>query len=371
MGQERILDKAMKNWLIRHKKWLLPFVLAILVKLFSLNSTWVEHWYATGIYPLVARLQRILLGWLPISLGDLLYGVLAVYIIYKAFRFFKRLVLRRFTRFYIKQQLLQAAVFFLWLYVGFQVLWGLNYDRKGIAWQLNLEVKKYSTEDLGTVLTLIKQRLNETVDTTGAMQQMANKQFQYKTAVRAYDEVARQYPFLRYQNRSVKSSLYGAIGNYLGFLGYYNPFSGEAQVNTTVPVFVQPNITCHEMAHQLGYAKENEANFVGYLAGKASPDQRLRYSAYFDLLQYAAIELQLRDSALARKLLLDLHPQVRKDLKEWKAFREQHKNPLEQLVMWAYGHYLKANSMPNGIATYNEVIAWLVAYYKKFGAGAI
>ncbi len=66
--------------------------------------------------------------------------------------------------------------------------------------------------------------------------------------------------------------MYSYLGNYLGFTGYYNPFTGEAQVNTTVPLFVQPFTTCHEIGHQLGYAKENEANFAGYLAAKSSPD---------------------------------------------------------------------------------------------------
>ena len=49
------------------------------------------------------------------------------------------------------------------------------------------------------------------------------------------------------------------------FLGYYNPFTGEAQVNTNVPAFVIPFTTCHEMAHQIGYASESEASFVGFL----------------------------------------------------------------------------------------------------------
>ncbi len=56
------------------------------------------------------------------------------------------------------------------------------------------------------------------------------------------------------------------LGNYLGFTGYYNPFTGEAQVNTTVPQFLLPNIALHEMGHQIGYAKEDEANFSAYLA---------------------------------------------------------------------------------------------------------
>jgi hypothetical protein len=77
--------------------------------------------------------------------------------------------------------------------------------------------------------------------------------------------------------------LWGWLGNYVGFTGYYNPFTGEAQVNTTVPKFLQPFTASHEVAHQLGYAKEMEANFVGYLAASHSTDTLFRYSVYLDL----------------------------------------------------------------------------------------
>jgi hypothetical protein len=371
MSGEFLRRTDWKKWTVANRKWLLPLALALLVKLFSLNSTWVEKAYSTGLYPLISRVQRFLLGWLPFSLGDLFYGFLVLYILYKTGRFFRRLFKKQFTKAYLKAQLSTFAVFALWLYVGFQMLWGLNYSRKGIAWQLQLDVKAYSNDDLAAVLSLVKAQVNANVDTTGNMSELSNKKLQFRMAMEAYTAVEKEYPFLAVSGRSVKPTLYGYIGNYLGFLGYYNPFSGEAQVNTTVPVYVQPNITCHEMAHQLGYAKENEANFVGYLAAKSAADRRFRYSAYFDLLQYAALELQVRDSALARRTLLGLHPQVRKDLAEWREFRLRHRNPIESVVMWFYGQYLKANSMPNGVSTYNEVVAWLVAYYKKYGAGKI
>ena len=94
----------------------------------------------------------------------------------------------------------------------------------------------------------------------------------------AYRYAAREHPALLYFYPSVKFSFYGYLANYLGFSGYYNPFTGEAQVNTTVPRFVQPFTTCHEIGHQLGYAKEKEANFCGFLATKSSPDPAFRYS---------------------------------------------------------------------------------------------
>lgn len=355
----------------KNRSLLIPLLAALLIKLFSLNPALVERWYATGIYPALARVQRILLGWLPLSMGDLLYCFLAGYIIYKTFRFFRRLFKRQFTRPYVYRQLRAFVIFFAWLYTGFYLLWGLNYSRRGIAWQLQLDVQPYSTTQLAAVIEILKTRLHENAGTTGGMMEMKQKRRLFSLGAEAFAAAAEKYPFLALGGRSVKPSLFSYAGNYLGFLGYYNPFSGEAQVNTTVPVFLQPNITCHEMAHQAGYAKENEANFVGYLAARTSSDRRFRYSAYFDLFQYAYAEMTLRDTAMARQLLNGLHPQVISDTQELIRFRKAHKNPVEQLVQWLYGHYLKANSMPNGVDTYNEVVAWLIAFYKKMGADAV
>ena len=132
-------------------------------------------------------------------------------------------------------------------------------------------------------------------------------------------------------------------------------------MNTTVPIFIQPFTTCHEMGHQLGYAKENEANFAGYLSAKSSRDPAFRYSAYFDLYIYAASELYERDSTMLKPIREELKPVVREDFKDLRRFLDQYKNPLEPYIRRLYGRYLKANNQPQGIQTYNEVTAWMIA----------
>jgi hypothetical protein len=161
------------------------------------------------------------------------------------------------------------------------------------------------------------------------------------------------------------------LGDYLGYTGYYNPFTGEAQVNTTVPVFVQPFTTCHEMGHQLGYAKENEANFAGYLSGKSSADPSFTYSVYFDLYNYGIRELYGRDSVLAIALNKQKPLQVKKDMIALRKFYDKYENPIEPYIRKLYGQYLRANEQPAGMQSYNEVMAFLIAYYKKYGAAAL
>jgi hypothetical protein len=190
-------------------------------------------------------------------------------------------------------------------------------------------------------------------------------------AVTAYDHLADKDRDFAYHSPSVKASIFSWPGLYIGFAGYYNPFSGEAQVNVLDPVFTLPFTTCHEMGHQLGYAKENEANIAGFLAARNSPDPAVQYSVYLDMYMYAARELYLRDSNLLRPFRQELLPGVRQDIREIQQFNRRYANPFGTIVWKAYGRYLRANRQPQGIVTYSEVLAWLIAYEQAFGPDAI
>ena len=173
---------------------------------------------------------------------------------------------------------------------------------------------------------------------------------------------------MRYRPVSLKPSIWGWLGNYTGFTGYYNPFSAEAQVNTTIPRFLLPFTTCHEVGHQLGYARENEANFAGYLAAVSSADTLFRYSTYLDLFLYANRNLYLLDTAAASQYRKGLSPAIMHDLELWRAFNLRHRNPFEPVVRWLYGMYLRSNQQPSGLFSYDEVTACVVAWYKKYGS---
>ena len=121
------------------------------------------------------------------------------------------------------------------------------------------------------------------------------------------------------------------------------------------------------MGHQLGYARENEANFSGYLSARSSADPAFRYSTYFDLWMYASAELFARDSSFVKEQVKRLDPAIRQDFRDLRAFNRKYANPLETRVWQLYGGYLRANRQPKGIVTYTEVTAWLIAYAQKVG----
>ena len=355
--------------LMKSKGWVFLILSVIFIKWVSLYPAFIEKYYTGGVYPIISRVQRILFGWIPFSLGDLFYAFLLLIILYKTYQLIKIIWRKQFNHRYLMAGLQQIIFFFLFVYVLFYLLWGLNYNRLGTARQLNLKLVKYSTADIDSLLNTLTERVNLYAEKFSIEERKAlvKKRNLFSETKQAYDSASVQYSFIMYQTRSVKPSLFSYAGNYLGFQGYYNPFSGEAQVNTTVPQVIEPFVSCHEVAHQLGYAKENEANFIGYLAARHSPSPYFRYSVYFDMFNYAANDLWKRDSSATKKYMEQLHPLVKKDMDELRDFLRRHRNPLENVIAWGYGQFLKANDQPAGKQTYNEIVAWLIAYYKKYG----
>ena len=348
--------------------WSIIVLLIIIIKLFSLNPTTVEKYYSTGIYIYISRFFRFLFGWIPFSFGDVLYFLAGCWLLYKIVKNIKLAFQKRYS---VRQLWVQASkllLLFCIIYIVFNLFWGINYNRKGIADQLQLTSLDYDTSDVIMLQSLLLDKVNnaKTVILKNNLSYPQKSQL-FLQARKCYKEAEKKLPFLRYKNPSVKSSLYGWWGNYIGFTGYYNPFTGEAQVNTTVPLFLQPDIAVHEMGHQLGYAKEDEASFAGYLAAVNSTDTVFQYSNYLSLFIYANRDVYSFDSIKAKESLNLLSPAIKKDLKEWRDFDLAHQGYLEPAITWLYSKYLKINQQPKGMRSYNQVIAWLIAYYKKFG----
>jgi len=360
--------------LFRDRYLLLLLTLTILIRLFSLREDWVEHYYTLGVYHVVAIAFRWLLGWIPFSVGDLLYIAAFVWLVAKTWKLVK-LLRRRQARAHLTWTLLRKYVKLgLLVYLVFGLSWGLNYFRQGIEKQLDLELKPYSVDDLFTLTTVLQQRLNsyaEKIDSVQRLQYDRNP-FLFEKGVAAYQQAESKYPYLQYHSPSIKPSIFTPVGHWFGFTGYFNPFTSEAQLKTSIPVFLKPFVVTHEIAHQLGYAKENEASFVGYLACKSSADINFLYSVYFELYRDALFECRLTpNKELVETISKNIHARVRWDVRDLKLYLLRNQNFIEPFMSGAYDRYLKLNNQPKGKATYNEVIAYLVAYMKKFGAESI
>jgi hypothetical protein len=361
------------------KKTSLLLIVCFFLFLIGHFPDFVEKYYSAIFYPLVGKLLRISMGWLPFSLGDCLYFIIGSRLLLLCIKQFRQssncFLFFNFSG--ILNSLGKWIRLLCWVYLIFKTIWGLNYDRKGIANQLVIDRNAYSKEQ---IVDLTKELITQAnyyrkILKDSTLQEMPVQAI-VKETYKNYEALSLVYPFLRYTPSSIKETFYTPLADYVGFTGYYNPFTGEAQIRTDVPRILLPFIVSHEIAHQIGYASESEANFVGYLAASNSKNPYFQYATYLELLNYAIAEEYIlyakENNFMQFKAVMEYNNQhidtlVQKDRKLIRDFFYKRKNNIVPISNSLFDQFLKMNKQVSGITSYNEVLGWLLAYQAKYG----
>ncbi len=351
--------------MLKKKKTLIALSLIpqyLLVAWISNYPEFVEHYYSTGFYPFISKIFRYTLGWMPFSFGDLVYTFTGIYILHWLYKNRKRL--RKDTKNWLIDVFSAFAIF----YFVFHLFWGLNYHRLPLHKSLEI-ANDYNTEQLISVTeALIKKsnalHLEIAKNDTIKIDLPYSKSDILKMTPLGYDNLKQIFPNLEYHPKSVKKSLFSYPLTYMGFSGYLNPFTNEAQVDAVIPVYKFPTTASHEIAHQLGFAAENEANFIGCMAAINHSDIYFRYTGYTFALRFCINEIYNRDACLFEDMVADVNKGILKNYKEVREFWEAHQNPTEPLFKLFYGNFLKANKQGKGMESYSYVVALLVNYFE-------
>ena len=335
----------------------------LLLLLIKDRPDFVEQYYSRGFYPVLSKVLNASFRWIPFSFGDLLYLVAISYIL-------RWLVINwKKRREHPIAWSLEVLSFVSVLYFVFHLCWGLNYYRSPLEHSMGLNTQ-YSTEKLITITTQLAIKTNALqLGITNDSLTKVNTPYAFKELTRlsqiGYSKLETKYPIFEHPGQNVKKSIYSTPLTYMGFAGYLNPFSLEAQVNSVMPKNSMLTTIAHEQAHQLGYAAENEANFIGFLACIHTDNPYFNYAGYAFALRYCLQELRRRDNEAYTELLNALHPGILKDFRESSKFWKAYNNPLEPLIKRIYSHFLKANNQEKGIESYSYVVALLVDYFHK------
>ncbi len=337
----------------------------ILVKWIGSYPEIVERYYSNGIYPPISRLLRVVFGWIPFSIGDIFYSILVLLAIRYCYRNWKSIKKKPIML------LKDIVVAFSIVYFAFHLLWGMNYYRLPITDKLGIE-KEYTTEQLAGFTAYLVEKTNQyqfeiTGDSTDAVTIPYSREEIFQMTEEGYSILKKQYPNFEYKSPSLKASLFSLPLTYMGYGGYLNPFSNEAQVNGITPLFRLPTVSGHEVGHQLGYAAEDVTNFIGFLVTVTNEDPYFKYAAYHHSLGYCLSDLKRRDEATFKEVVETLHPGVKKNFKEIADFWERYKNPLEPVFKSIFNTFLKANNQEEGIKSYSSVVGLLISYHNKNG----
>jgi len=352
--------------MVMQKKYFLPLALLVqivLLQIISFFPEFVENYYSNGLYICISSLSRIIFGIFPFSVGDLCYLFAILFLI---IGYFKN---RKTIKLSWKDRLLKIISFFSVFYFLFNFLWGLNYYRVPLFEKLKIE-KEYSNSDLLKFTQLLIAKTNSIHsqitknDSLKVVFPYSQEQV-FEMNLKGYYSLSKQIPSFNYEHSSIKKSLFSLPLSYMGFSGYLNPFTNEAQVNDKIPMYNFPTTVTHEMAHQLGFASESEANFLGFLASINNENAYFQYSGYNLALHYCLSNWSYRDETQFKKLLKSVHPGIIKNYKESDDFWNNYESFVETGFHIFYDRFLKMNQQKDGMESYSRFVDLLVNYYKN------
>ena len=334
----------------------------ILLQILKFFPNFIETYYSQGLFPFLSTLSRYLFGWIPFSIGDVFYLLISIIAIRWLFKNVKRLTSRPLHFF------LDIAATLSIVYFVFNILWGFNYYRVPLYQSLDLKTD-YTTEQLISTTKRLIEKSNEMHRYLGFADSSKveipyTQQEIFAKSVNGYKKLENEYPQFAYSPMSIKKSGWSLGLTYMGYSGYYNPFSGEAQVNNLIKTYKFPVVSCHEQAHQLGYAAENEANFIATLATLNNDDRFIQYSGYIFALRYCINEIARRDLDAYNEILETVNPGILASYKEMRDFWESYQNPFETFSKLFWDQFLKANNQSRGIMSYSYMVALVVNHFE-------
>ena len=283
-------------------------------------------------------------------------------------------------------------------YCIFALMCGLNYYRHTFAEDAGFELRESSTAELTALCENLAANMNETRAevtaaagatkeseanggdaTTGAEgtartdTEMAAIPDEYAESrggfwtyshetVANMEALTERYPALaRPLYSPPKPVLFSELMSYADIAGMYFPFTVESNINTDGPFFTIPATMGHEMAHQCGFMREDEANFIGYLACKDATDPLTRYSGYSLAYDYALSALVKADRDTAVAVNDGLSAEVKADRRARAKYLKQFEGPVAEASNAANNAYLKANQQQDGTRSYGRMVDLLLA----------
>jgi len=341
------------------------FVQWLCILILDKNRMWWTPLYESSLYPFINTILLKVFHIFSFSIGDLVYFACILLLIFHIFK-----VVQSKGKSFVRYLL-----FWIWLsglaHLLFHLHWGLNYLRTPEI-EFSLAEEPYTAEELYHFSLELAQRAEILFQRMQAQDSSFDLPFQPKQSpkqmfIDAFDTwnmlaTTSSNEFKSICSKSTKTSLYSTLLSYMGYSGYINPFTHEAQINVNIPKYNMPTTILHEMSHQTGVADEGVANWLGFRASVLSKHDYMQYSGYTYALKYCFRNLYQLDETLGDQLKERISPAVWANFIETERYFEKYASPLEFVSKHFYDLFLKYNKQQDGIKGYNRLVDVLLKH---------
>ncbi|MCL2095503.1 MAG: DUF3810 domain-containing protein [Oscillospiraceae bacterium] len=186
----------------------------------------------------------------------------------------------------------------------------------------------------------------------------------------AYRNMLGEYDLFRRINSRVKPVIISETMTKMHITGVYAFFTGEANINTKFPDYITVYTMAHEMAHLMGIAREDEANFIAFLVCLYSEDDYIRYGGLARIIEYIGGALFREDRDRYFEIIKDMPGIIINEAAAFSEFFDKYRDTkISEVSSAANNAYLKAQGQEQGVKSYGFVVDLSVAYlldiYKK------
>lgn len=307
-------------------------------------------------------------GIVPFSVAEtliMLLPMILVLVIIKIFRVSKGTISDM-----VRMLISMVSVLALFLST-FSLLFASGYRGTTLDKKLGLERTAVSPSDLYTTANYLNSMLETVLDeidysykSSSAMPYTFNEMNDHLQ--KAYRKAAKKYDFLPSFTSTIKPIILSEPMTYTHISGVYTYFTGESNINTNFPDYTIPYTAAHELAHQRGIAREDEANFVAFLVCCESDEPYIRYSGYMNLFEYVLSALYKADKTKYKEILNETDQRV---LYENYAYNEFFDKYRDNVVAYVSGtvndNYLQSQGQSAGAKSYGMVVDLAVAYVRS------
>jgi hypothetical protein len=345
----------------------------ILILAAKYSSYFAEQIYAKHIYKWISQLVSAITGIFPFSLAEIMVVATPVIVLTALVRFTVRMLLEKENR---KQRALKALLNVLCvgsiLLFSFTIMAGINYYRYPFTQYSNLDIQESTVEELYALTQSLADTANELreqvplTDEEGVFELSMSQYELAKEASKAYESLAQDYPILGGYYGPPKPVLLSRLMSQTEITGIFWPFTMEANVNVDIPDYSIPDTMLHELAHLRGFMREDEANYLAYLAGMKSDNVELKYSSTMQALITAGNALYKQSPELYYQIADNYSEGVKKDLRANTEYWQQFDDTVVSTVSNKINDtYLKANDQSDGVKSYGRMLDLLLAQYRK------
>ncbi len=267
--------------------------------------------------------------------------------------------------------------FFVWCLslalLIFMIMDGANFSRIPVGELLELPNREYTAQDLYVVTKDLAEKASKSRESLPEDKEgcvvLSVKQSEFlRYADDCYKPLKKEYPFLKTATWRVKPVLLSHWWSYTGTTGVYCPWLGEANVNVDIPPFELGHTAVHEVAHTMGFAKENECNFMAWLACSKSDQADYTYSGHLQGYIYCSNALYKANKELWKKAYSNLSKGVVRDLRKQSEYWDGFRGEVMESSQKVNDTFIKANGVESGVLSYNEMVGLMLRYYDKMGA---